>query len=110
MISYLEFVADLSLIEVSRGELGIWQVTYNGENRPVRWELVSSNSNTPNSNTQTLLQMSYDHMGRRRTKNAQRFFYDGYLQIANFHSQPQPLTSSGTRPSRSRHVRSPGLS
>ena len=33
---------------------GIWQVTYNGENRPVRWELVSSNSNTPNSNTQTL--------------------------------------------------------
>ena len=62
---------------------GRWQVTYNGENRPVRWEIVSSNSNTPNSNTQTLLQMSYDHMGRRRTKNAQRFIYDGYLQLAD---------------------------
>jgi len=28
--------------------------------------------------------MSYDRMGRRVTKNAQRFVYDGYLQIANF--------------------------
>ena len=62
---------------------GIWQITYNGENRPVRWELVSSNSNTPNSNTQTLLRMSFDRMGRRVTKNAQRFVYNGYLQIAD---------------------------
>jgi RHS repeat-associated protein len=62
---------------------GLWRVTYNGENRPIRWELVSPNSNTPNSNTQTPLLMSYDHMGRRREKNAQRFFYDGYLQVAD---------------------------
>jgi RHS repeat-associated protein len=27
--------------------------------------------------------MSFDRMGRRVTKNAQRFVYDGYLQIAN---------------------------
>ena len=65
---------------------GIWQVTYNGENRPVRWELVSPDSNTPNSNTQTLLRMSFDRMGRRVTKNDQRFVYNGYLQIANFRS------------------------
>ena len=63
---------------------GLWRVTYNGENRPVRWELVSPDSNTSDSNTQTLLQMAYDHMGRRREKNTQRFFYDGYLQIAEF--------------------------
>ncbi|MBR3923216.1 MAG: hypothetical protein IKJ45_08880 [Kiritimatiellae bacterium] len=30
--------------------------------------------------------MSYDHMGRRREKNAQRFFYDDYLQICSYHS------------------------
>ena len=72
---------------------GLWRVTYNGENRPVRWECVSPDSNTPDSNTQTLLLMSYDHMGRRRTKNAQRFVYDGYLQIANLHS-PTPTQNS----------------
>ena len=27
--------------------------------------------------------MSYDSMGRRVTKNDQRFVYDGYLQVAN---------------------------
>ena len=63
---------------------GIWQVQYNGENRPVLWEKVTANSPTPNSSTPTLLSMSYDRMGRRVTKNAQRFVYDGYLQIANF--------------------------
>ena len=73
---------------------GRWRVTYNGENRPVRWELVSPNSNTLNSNTQTLLLMSYDHKGRRRTKNTQRFFYDGYLQIANYHSPTPTLNSN----------------
>ena len=62
---------------------GTWQVTYNGENRPVRWESVSPGSNTLNPNTQTLLLMSFDRMGRRVTKNDQRFVYDGYLQIAN---------------------------
>ena len=61
---------------------GVWQVTYNGENRPVLWTLI--NSFTPNSSTPTLLSMSYDRMGRRMTMNAQRFVYNGYLQIANF--------------------------
>ena len=50
---------------------GIWSVTYNGENRPILW---TSGDNT--------IYMSFDRMGRRVTKNAQRFVYDGYLQIA----------------------------
>ena len=45
-----------------------WSVTYNGENRPVLWENVSTNSSTHNSSTPTLLSMSYDRMGRRVTK------------------------------------------
>jgi len=53
---------------------GLWRVTYNGENRPVRWVRESDN---------TTIVMSYDHMGRRREKNAQRFFYDGYLQVVD---------------------------
>ena len=60
-----------------------WSVTYNGENRPVLWECVSTNSPTPNSSTPTLLSMSYDRMGRRVIKNDQRFVYNGYLQIAD---------------------------
>ena len=60
---------------------GVWQVQYNGENRPILWENVSTNSPTHNSSTPTLISMSY---GRRVTKNDQRFVYDGYLQIANF--------------------------
>lgn len=66
---------------------GIWSVTYNGENRPVLWENVSTNSPTPNSTTPTLISMSYDRIGRRVTKNNQRFVYDGYLQIANIEHQ-----------------------
>ena len=61
---------------------GIWSVTYNGENRPVFWTCTQSNNQTI-TNNQTIL-MSFDRMGRRVTKNAQRFVYDGYLQIANF--------------------------
>ena len=63
---------------------GIWSVTYNGENRPVLWEIVSTNSPTHNSSTPTLISMSFDRQGRRVTKSDQRFVYDGYLQIANF--------------------------
>ena len=63
---------------------GVWQVQYNGENRPILWENISTNSPTPNSSTPPLISMSYDRMGRRVTKNAQRFVYNGYLQIANF--------------------------
>ena len=61
---------------------GIWQVTYNGENRPILWENVSTNSHTPNSSTPTLISMSYDRMGRRVAKNNQRFVYNGHQQIA----------------------------
>ena len=64
-----------------------WFVTYNGENRPILWENVSANSPTPNSFTPPLISMSYDRMGRRVTKNNQRFVYNGYLQIANFEHQ-----------------------
>ena len=49
-----------------------WFVTYNGENRPILW-----------SNGSTNIVMSFDRMGRRVTKNNQRFVYDGYLQIAD---------------------------
>ena len=56
---------------------GLWRVTYNGENRPILWVCDSDN---------TTLAMTYDHMGRRREKNDQRFFYDGFVQIANHHS------------------------
>ncbi len=59
---------------------GIWSVTYNGENRPIYW-----------SNGATNIVMSFDRMGRRVTKNGQRFVYDGYLQIANFESEPTNL-------------------
>ena len=55
---------------------GIWQVQYNGENRPILW-MQGTNS----------ISMSFDRMGRRVTKNNQRFVYDGYLQIANFELQ-----------------------
>ena len=61
---------------------GIWSVTYNGENRPILWSCIQSN----NTNNQTILSMSYDRLGRRVTKNDHRFIYNGYLQIANFHS------------------------
>ena len=61
-----------------------WSVTYNGENRPVLWENISTNSPTPNSSTPPLISMSYDRMGRRVAKNDLRFVYDDYLQIANF--------------------------
>ena len=53
---------------------GLWRVEYNGENRPVRWTREGDGK---------MVAMSYDHMGRRRTKDGQRFFYDGYLQVAN---------------------------
>ena len=72
---------------------GIWQVQYNGENRPVLWENVSTNSPTPNSSTPSLISMSFDRMGRRvqyletcgnATNENKVFIYEGYLQVANF--------------------------
>ena len=64
---------------------GIWSVIYNGENRPIHWTCIKSD-NQAVTNKQTLL-MSFDSMGRRVTKNNQRFVYNGYLQIANFELQ-----------------------
>ena len=78
---------------------GIWQVTYNGENRPVLWTLI--NSFTPNSPTPSLITMSYDRMGRRVTKNDQWFVYDGYLQIADNYGNTHvwdPTEPIATRP------------
>ena len=78
-----------------------WFVTYNGENRPILWENVSTNSPTHNSSTPTLLSMSYDRMGRRVTKNNQRFVYDGYLQIADNNGNAyvwDPTEPVATRP------------
>ena len=57
----------------------IWQVQYNGENRPVEW-----------SNGTTNITMKFDRMGRRveyietvdnATNTHHRFVYDGYLCI-----------------------------
>ena len=56
---------------------GIWSVTYNGENRPILWICGATN-----------IVMAYDRMGRRVTKNDQRFVYGGYLQISNHRSTP----------------------
>ena len=87
-----------------RTATGTWRVTYNGENRPVRWENITSESNNLSFVALTeedrvitnhpILSMSYDRIGRRVTKNDQRFVYNGYLQIYNFYSQHQPSTSS----------------
>ena len=62
---------------------GVWYVSYNGENRPVLWENVSTNLPTSNASTTSLISMSYDCMGRRVEKNDDRFIYDGYLLIAD---------------------------
>ena len=75
---------------------GIWLVTYNGENRPILWENVSTNSSTP-----PLISMSFDRMGRRVTKNDQRFVYNGYLQIADNNGNAyvwDPAEKIATRP------------
>ena len=71
-----------TLIQTSTG---IWSVNYNGENRPVLWTCIQSDNQTI-TNNQTI-SMSFDRIGRRVTKNDQRFVYDGYLQIANFEHQ-----------------------
>lgn len=59
---------------------GTWRVTYNGENRPVRWTCGDK-----------VLHMAYDHQGRRRlyvevaagvTNKLHRFTYDDYVCVA----------------------------
>ena len=69
---------------------GVWQITYNGENRPVRWVRGS-----------TVVTMDFDSMGRRtfyrETENdvevsCSRFFYDGYLMIQQLdHDSPHAV-------------------
>ena len=65
---------------------GVWFVTYNGENRPVIWMCRKSENQTVTNNH--TISMSYDRLGRRVTKNDQRFVYDDYLQIVNIHLVP----------------------
>lgn len=61
---------------------GIWRVTYNAENRAVKFESADGN---------TIIDCAYDYMGRRFEKKVttngtvtlrQRYLYRGYLQIA----------------------------
>ena len=61
---------------------GIWSVVYNAENRPTSFT---------NADSGTVVECTYDYMGRRATKKVtvngsvslhQRFLYRGYLQIA----------------------------
>ena len=63
---------------------GTWSISYNGENRPVRFE---------NAGTQTVVECGYDSLGRRFEKKVtvagtlvlhERYAYRGYLQIAAF--------------------------
>ena len=69
-----------TLIQTSTG---VWQIQYNGENRPAKWLCVSTNSTTFNPIDHSVVIMSYDRNGRRITKNNQRFIYNDYLQIAD---------------------------
>ncbi len=70
---------------------GIWSVSYNAENRPVRFECAG---------TQTIVEMNYDYLGRRFEKKItvagtttlhHRYIYRGFLQIACL-----DLTRAGT--------------
>ncbi|MBV4202009.1 RHS repeat domain-containing protein [Akkermansia muciniphila] len=65
-----------------RTSTGIWQVSYNAENLPVRFV---------NESAKTVVECTYDYMGRRHTRkvsvngtvsNYLRYMYRGYLQIA----------------------------
>ncbi len=56
----------------TRTSTGVWNVSYNAENRPVRWASTSNE-----------ISMCYDYAGRRVRKNCLRFVYNGYLQISD---------------------------
>ena len=60
-------------------EAGVWAVTYNAENRPIRWE-----------QGETVIEMAFDRLGRRvwmresegdMVTKEERFVYDGYLCV-----------------------------
>ena len=65
-----------------RTSTGTWTISYNAENRPIRFE---------NAGTQTVVECRYDSQGRRVEKKVtvagttmlhHRYIYRGYLQIA----------------------------
>ncbi|MCR5183976.1 MAG: RHS repeat-associated core domain-containing protein [Opitutales bacterium] len=67
-----------------RTSTGVWQISYNAENRPVRFENVT---------TQTIITCAYDSQGRRFEKKVsvagtttlwERYLYRDYLQVAAF--------------------------
>ena len=72
-------------------ETGIWSVTYNAENRPIRWQ-----------SGDTVITMAFDRMGRRvemRTmkdgaETLQRFVYDNYLCIQQLRGADNALFHS----------------
>ena len=79
--SPLQYDADGNATQMETST-GTWQITYNGENRPVRFE---------NTETQTVVECAYDSQGRRFEKKVtvagattlhHRYIYRGYLQIA----------------------------
>ncbi len=89
-----EFDADGNQTKVQTST-GIWDVTYNAENRPTMFSRVNEDGTT------TRVSCAYDYMGRRATKKVetittntetaestatttlhQRYLYRGYLQIA----------------------------
>ncbi len=79
--SSLQYDADGNATQIETST-GTWQVSYNAENRPVRFE---------NAATQTVVECAYDSQGRRFEKKVtvagattlhHRYIYRGYLQIA----------------------------
>nr|MCR5183090.1 hypothetical protein [Opitutales bacterium] len=67
-----------------RTATGVWQISYNAENRPVRFENLA---------TQTVITCAYDSQGRRFEKKVfvagtttlwERYLYRDYLQVAAF--------------------------
>ncbi|MBQ8722780.1 MAG: RHS repeat-associated core domain-containing protein [Opitutales bacterium] len=70
------------MITTTGDPTGTWQITYNAENRPIRFE---------NTETQTVVECAYDSQGRRFEKKVSiagtvtlhhRYIYRGYLQIS----------------------------
>ncbi len=85
-----EYDADGNQTKVQT-ETGIWTVTYNAENRPIRWQ-----------SGDTVITMAFDRMGRRvemRTvkdgvETLQRFVYDNYLCIQQLRGSENTLFQS----------------
>ena len=79
---------------------GTWSVTYDGENRPIRWMRI----NVADTNGQTMISMNFDHQGRRRlyletaadgsTNRLDRFTYDNYLCVARNRWQPDGTSAT----------------